>query len=327
MLNHESNDFNPDYRGLDRNDNQNNYQNNNYNNKNSHGNEQDYQRNYQSEAYQREPYEATATEAERVQKEQNPSYLNPESFDQEEYNQEGYYGQTQPEAENVQGKVPYTYAAYEGQQHVSETKDSKFKALTEEVLAWFKSFISDKPSYAAEVAKQSREPLAWTIFLGILALVGALKGLFNSIGAGRNSGYVIGRFFGVMLISALIYFVNVLVIYIAQSSNKTLKSWYQAFNTAVIPTLPILCAYTLNIIFGSFFNVTMMTISGAITSIAVIFNIVLLNNVLNREFEGKKAREWKVLGLIVLVVFLCVILAGLVEVKPAGIADYLNSLF
>ena len=322
MLNQESNDFNSDYRDPVRDDRQNNYQ-----NKNSQGNDVNYQRNYQSEPYQREPYEAAATEAERIQKEQNPNYLNPQGFDQEEYNQDGYYGQTQAEAENHQGKIPYTYADYEGEKHVSEAKDNKFKVLTEEVLAWFKSFLSEKPSSAAEVAKNSREPFAWTVFLGLFALIGALKGLFNSIGAGRNSGYVIGRLFGVMLISALIYFVNVLVIYIAQSSNKTLKAWYQAFNTAVIPTLPILCAYTLNIIFGSFFNSAMMTISGVITTLAVLFNVVLLNNILNRELESKKAREWKVLGLVILAVFVCNILASLVEVQPAGFAELLNSLF
>lgn len=322
MLNQESNDFNSDYRDPVRDDRQNNYQ-----NKNSQGNDVDYQRNYQSEPYQREPYEAAATEAERIQKEQNPNYLNPQGFDQEEYNQDGYYGQTQAEAENHQGKIPYTYADYEGEKHVSEAKDNKFKVLTEEVLAWFKSFLSEKPSSAAEVAKDSKEPFAWTVFLGLFALIGALKGLFNSIGAGRNSGYVIGRLFGVMLISALIYFVNVLVIYIAQSSNKTLKSWYQAFNTAVIPTLPILCAYTLNIIFGSFFNYTMMTISGVITTLAVLFNVVLLNNILNRELESKKAREWKVLGLVILAVFVCNILASLVEVQPEGFAEFLSTLF
>ena len=322
MLNHESNDYNSDYRGPARDDRQNNYQ-----NKNSQSNDMDYQRNYQSEAYQREPYEATATEAERIQKEQNPTYLNPQGFEQDEYNQEGYYGQTQADPEDAKGKVPYTYAAYEGEKHVSEAKDSKFKILTEEALVWFQSFVSERPSSAAEVAKDSREPFAWTVFLGLFALIGALKGLFNSIGAGRNSGYVIGRFFAVMLISALIYFVNVLVIYIAQNSNKTLKSWYQAFNTAVIPTLPILFAYTLNIIFGSFFNATMMTISGVITSAAVLFNVVLLNNILNKEFEGKKSREWKVLGLIILAVFVSNILAALVEVQPAGFAEFLNSLF
>lgn len=322
MLNRESNDFNSDYRDPVRDDRQNNYQNKNYQN-----NDMDYQRKYQSEPYQREPYEAAATEAERKQREQNPTYLNPEGFEQDEYNQNGYYGETQADLENAQGKVPYANEAYEGEKHVSEAKDSKFKVLTEEVLAWFKSFLSERPSSAAEVAKDSREPFAWTVFLGLFALIGALKGLFNSIGAGRNSGYVIGRLFGVMLISALIYFVNVLVIYIAQSSNKTLKAWYQAFNTAVIPTLPILCAYTLNIIFGSFFNVTMMTISGVITSLAVLFSVVLLNNILNREFEGKKAREWKVFGLVILAVLVCNILASLVEVQPAGFAELLNSLF
>lgn len=322
MLNKESNDFNSDYRDPVRDDRQNNYQNKNYQN-----NDMDYQRKYQSEPYQREPYESAATEAERKQREQNPTYLNPEGFEQDEYNQNGYYGETQADPENAQGRVPYANEAYEGEKHVSEAKDSKFKVLTEEVLAWFKSFLSERPSSAAEVAKDSREPFAWTVFLGLFALIGALKGLFNSIGAGRNSGYVIGRLFGVMLISALIYFVNVLVIYIAQSSNKTLKAWYQAFNTAVIPTLPILCAYTLNIIFGSFFNVTMMTISGVITSLAVLFSVVLLNNILNREFEGKKAREWKVFGLVILAVLVCNILASLVEVQPAGFAELLNSLF
>ena len=45
------------------------------------------------------------------------------------------------------------------------------------------------------------------------------------------------------------------------------------------------------------------------------------------EFEGKKAREWKVFGLVILAVLVCNILASLVEVQPAGFAELLNSLF
>ena len=205
--------------------------------------------------------------------------------------------------------------------------NNSFGDMMKDVTSWFKSFFSAKPSSAVELAGRSNNPLSWTLVLGLMGILGAFTHFFNSLMNHKaGAGYIIGKFFIGILLGAFVYGIILGVVFMSKAINKKVNKWYEPFNQAAALAIPAIIAITLGALFGSFYNVFTIWFNSTIQTVTIVLTVIMFLEMLKKDTEGAKPKEWMNILYVLLLVTLTQSLYSFAVIRPIVFSGFLDSL-